>query len=211
MQIRPIQIRSTPMRLLLSMMLLLTALMSHAQDVTLLPDFPANLTGEFTTQSDSGAMLDRHNGTHVLILEDAAAITQWMIDAPEDYTQFGGDIETTIFTRGWRAQPELTGYGILELDDVTLGLALRTPLLNPETGTLTYTVVVEDVLEPAGMTPADLLLNRRFGNATLRVVIDPDFMQILQDGISTATENERECACPPGTPGLLCEICQSGL
>lgn len=200
--------------------------MTSAQEPVLLPSLDTDTEGEFTVSTLRGTMLNRYDGTHVLIFENAPEIVTWHIgaigetvdntvnvsenDAPNNVF---GELPMTTFTRGWRAEPTLTGYGRLSINDgaTVLEIRLRTPLMNAQTGTLTFTTLVDAVLEPATITLADLPPSYRFEDATLYVLMEPQFMTTLQEGIDIAQESERECVCPPGTSGLICEMCEAGL
>lgn len=214
------------MRIMLSMLVLFLMMLAvprvDAQTAHAAPDATVDHAGTFHLAAANGALVDRHDGTFVLIFEDAPAtipyestsdgFTCQLPDA--NLTTAALEVDTIDFTRGWRADPDLTGNGILTIgtgaDALTLAVRLRTPILNAETGMLSYTIYVTEVLSPANAS-ADGLTTSRFADVSLQMLADSNFLTQIESGYTVAAERQRECACPPGTPGLLCEMCQSGL
>lgn len=168
---------------------------------------PANLQGSLTQTAPSGALVKQSNGLYVLIMENASVVSNWQYSAPSANS---GALETRVVSRGWREQGALRGTGTLITEDLELELVLMTPFLNPETGILSYTALVTEIVRPVVADPLSVVLNRTVGAMELRVHLDTPFMTLLVEGINLSVANERECSCPPGTPGFLCEICESG-
>ena len=177
----------------------------------ILSEIPSDVSGVFVQTAPDGALVDRGNGTHILVMSEANLVTNWQFSVPEDVL---GEMDTALFSRGWRGMAQLTTTGILEIrEGVQLRVVLATPFLNSETNDLTYTVTVEEVIvaeTEEGLEPGDVSLNRSLTEPKLTIDIDPIFLPSLQEGIDKALENQRECVCPPGVPGIACEICQAG-
>ena len=167
------------------------------------------VTGDMTQTAPTGALVKQSNGLYVLIMEQANTTTTWQHTAP---TAQDGTIETNAIARGWREQKGLRGQGTLKAGNLELRLVLMTPFLNPETGILTYTVMVSEIVQPQTDDPTSVLLNRTFDSGGLELTVDlnTEFLNLLAAGVNASVANQRDCECPPGTPGFLCEICESG-
>jgi hypothetical protein len=166
------------------------------------------LTGQMIQTSPTGALIEQPNGLYVLALENADTTTAWRYSQPSSAQ---GTVQTRAVSRGWREQKGLRGQGTLTAEGLELRLILLTPFLNPETGILSYTVLVTEIIQPRTDDPTSVLLNRTFDSPMqLEVDLNTQFLDLLVEGVNASVANQRDCTCPPGTPGFLCEICESG-
>ena len=157
--------------------LLIFISIAAAQEVEVV--IPEDLTGSYTLSSEEGSFSEEDDVLR-LSLSSAAEYANWVSTQP---AVSGGRYETIFLMSDWAAAPEGTSTtALLTTDTQTIIMALSNPVLDDETGLISYDVEIESI------TPFDLddktaaELPASFGASTLFITIDSDFISNLQAG-----------------------------
>lgn len=156
------------------------------------------ILGTYIQTAASGTFAEESDGMY-LMLEGVPESMLWSISAP---TFRGGMYETLSFVGDWSfAEEDLSATAILTTENESVLLSLGMPEYDPEAGTVTYMVTIEEIT-PFDEDAKDAVAPEAFETATLFINIDNDFFSALRDGMtarvnSARSVNASSCATDP--------------
>lgn len=147
-------------------------------------------------EATSGVLVDNDDDTYTLMLEGVDESLPYLMDDAE--SPDGGVLESTKLLDAWAAVDGLVSEGaVLQTPDATILVTLSAPVFDFISGSVSYTVTVEGVVQEEGAP--EVLLPEVFEDATLYIVASEEFWAGLAEGYQIlGLRDPKECRrCDP--------------
>lgn len=146
-------------------------------------------------EATSGVLVDNGDGTYTLTLEGVSEDLPYLLDSD---TPDAGVLETAKVMDAWAVVEGLTAEGAaLQTPEATVLVTLSAPVFDFISGSVSYTAVVEGVVQEEGQP--EVALPEVFEEATLYILASQEFWAGLAEGYEElGLRDPKECRrCDP--------------
>lgn len=147
-------------------------------------------------EATSGVLVDNGDETYTLTLEGVDESLPYLMDDTE--APDGGVLESAKLLDAWAAVEGLASQGaVLQTPEATVLVTLSAPVFDFISGSVSYTVTVEGVVQEEGAP--EVLLPEVFEEATLYIIVSEEFWAGLAEGYEIlGLRDPKECRrCDP--------------
>lgn len=147
-------------------------------------------------EASSGVLVDNGDDTYTLTLEGVDESLPYLMDDAE--APDGGVLESAKLLDAWAAVEGLASEGaVLQTPEATVLVTLSAPVFDFISGSVSYTVIVEGVVQEEGAP--EVLLPEVFEESTLFIIVSEEFWAGLAEGYEIlGLRDPKECRrCDP--------------